>query len=497
MQAPAPDEGALIGGKYRLERVIGEGGMGTVYAACHELLDVQVAVKVLSAELTRQPGIIARFLREARAVARLKSEHVARVMDVGTYEGQPFIVMELLEGEDLDRRLQRGPLPISDACDFVLQTLEAMAHAHAIGIVHRDLKPANLFVTTPPDGREVLKVLDFGIAKLTHAVQANGARSGGLTGQQSTLGSPSYMAPEQVRALPEIDHRADLWAVGTILYELVTGRTAFGGSSVGDIFGAVLHSAVTPVRELRPDAPAGLEAVIERCLRRPVEERFADAAELAAAVAPFASGAWQGHVLRIGQTLARAGKTSDGEGARISKLGLESAALDAFGAEPGSGPRSARRPIFSPPRDSAPRVDFDLARTADELAPLRTPPPVSSSARPGRRASRALWAIPVAVVFGGGLVTALLLRSRAPVPVQPMQVSAAASPAPPPAQDVPPVETADSPAVEAPASAAASAATQPPHSAPGGVQKRTAPVKQPAAATPPSKDLPNVLRSPD
>src|SRR5882672_1418579 len=168
---PAPDSGELIAGKYRVERVIGEGGMGTVLAAWHELLDVRVAVKVLSAELSHQPEIIARFLREARAVARLKSEHVARVMDVGILgEGQPFIVMELLEGEDLEKWVQRGPLPVQQAADFILQALEAMAHAHAIGIIHRDLKPANLFVTVTPDGREVVKVLDFGIAKLTNAV---------------------------------------------------------------------------------------------------------------------------------------------------------------------------------------------------------------------------------------------------------------------------------------------------------------------------------------
>jgi serine/threonine-protein kinase len=137
-----------------VERVIGEGGMGTVLAACHELLDVPVAVKVLSAELSHEPGTIALFLREARAVARLKSEHVARVMDVGTLdEGQPFIVMELLEGEDLEKCVKRGPLPVQRAADFMLQALEAMAHAHANGIIHRDLKPANLFVTVTPDGQ--------------------------------------------------------------------------------------------------------------------------------------------------------------------------------------------------------------------------------------------------------------------------------------------------------------------------------------------------------
>lgn len=169
--------------------------MGTVLAARHELLDVRVAVKLLTPGLVRNRSLVDRFLREARAAARLKSEHVARVMDVGTLsEGQPYIVMELLEGEDLEHRLLRvDQVPIRDAVDCLLQALEAMAHAHAAGIIHRDLKPANLFVTSTPDGREVIKVLDFGIAKLTDAAtQGFGARSGALTDEHATLGSPSY-----------------------------------------------------------------------------------------------------------------------------------------------------------------------------------------------------------------------------------------------------------------------------------------------------------------
>jgi serine/threonine-protein kinase len=315
--------------------------MGTVLAAHHELLDVRVAVKLLSPQLVQNRSVVARFLREARAAARLKSEHVARVSDVGTLDdGQPYIVMELLEGEDLERRLQRlGRLAIRDAVDCMLQVLEAMAHAHAEGIVHRDLKPANLFVTCAPDGREVIKVLDFGIAKLTDASTPGvGSRSGVLTEEHSAIGSPSYMAPEQVRASREIDRRADIWALGTILYELVTGQVAFGGRSLGEIYAAVLHEKPTQLRVLRPDAPATLETVIARCLERDPNNRFPNVAQLALALAPLGSGAWAGHVARILQTVARAAKTGGPEAIHSRQFSagaetIDAGALDQVGVE--------------------------------------------------------------------------------------------------------------------------------------------------------------------
>ena len=293
--------------------------MGTVIAAHHELLDVPVAVKILSLDLAGKQTFVDRFLREARAVARLKSEHVARVMDVGTLPtGQPFIVMELLEGADLERRLLReGRLPVPEAADFALQALEAIAHAHSAGIVHRDLKPANLFITLCSDGREMVKVLDFGIAKLVdaQAVDREGRRTGSLTGDHAALGSPSYMSPEQVRDSGSIDHRADLWAMGTILYELVTGKPAFDGSSVGEIFGAILHSRPAPLSTRLPDPPPMFEEVIARCLEADRDRRWADAAQLARAIASFGSGAWSEVVARIEHTLARASKPVERESA--------------------------------------------------------------------------------------------------------------------------------------------------------------------------------------
>jgi serine/threonine protein kinase len=319
MAPPAPAIGELIAGKYRVRSLIGEGGMGTVLAAHHELLDVWVAVKLLSPQLVKNRSVVDRFLREARAAARLKSEHVARVTDIGTLVGgAPYIVMDLLEGEDLEQRLQRvGRIPIRDAVDFVLQALEGMAHAHAAGIIHRDLKPANLFATSTPDGREVIKVLDFGIAKLMDATpRGSGPRTGALTDEHATLGSPTYMAPEQVRGSRTVDHRADIWALGAILHELLTGQTAFGRQTVGEIFAAILHDAPAPLRTLCPEAPAQLEGVVARCLERDPTRRFAHVAELAHALVPFGSGAWTGHAARIQQTLARAGKANSDDGVR-------------------------------------------------------------------------------------------------------------------------------------------------------------------------------------
>jgi len=280
--------------------------MGTVLAAHHELLDISVAVKLLSPSFVRSGPMVERFVREARAAARLKSEHVVRVTDVGTLEsGQPYIVMELLQGEDLDQRRERfGKLPVKEVVDFALQALEAIAQAHATGIVHGDLKPANLFLAVLPDRREIVKVLDFGIAKLMAA--EGGVGTGSLTGEQA-LGSPSYMAPEQIRNASKVDHRADIWAVGVILYDLLTGHLPFRGDSVGEILGNVLVGKAPALRGLCPDAPAELEAAVDRCLQREPEKRFPNVYELASALAPHGSGAWSEYVERIAQTLARGG----------------------------------------------------------------------------------------------------------------------------------------------------------------------------------------------
>ena len=225
-------EGELIAGKYVVERVLGDGGMGVVVAAQHLELGERVALKFLRPEVAEIPEARLRFMREARAAARIKGERVARVLDVGTLDdGLPFIVMEHLEGKDLGRLLEtRGPLDVEDAVHYVLQACEAVAHAHAVGIVHRDLKPANLFLATSADGSPLVKVLDFGISKCTSVFART--LSPDLTTVNASVGTPGYMSPEQARDAGNVDVRADVWGLGAVLYELLAGKPAFDGDNV-------------------------------------------------------------------------------------------------------------------------------------------------------------------------------------------------------------------------------------------------------------------------
>ena len=242
-----PKVGDVLAGKYRLDRVAGEGGMGIVYAAEHLVLRHQVAVKVLHPESVGSESIVERFSREAQAAARIRSEHVARVLDAGSLEsGAPFLVMEFLEGCDLCELIElQKTFPVEEVADVMLQALEALAHAHSAGIVHRDLKPANLFLTCRPDGGNIIKVVDFGISK---SVKASPDEKK-LTGH-AVLGSPVYMSPEQLRNAKEIDGRADLWSLGIVAYEMLTGRVPFDGDGVGEIFAAILEQEPIPVVEL-------------------------------------------------------------------------------------------------------------------------------------------------------------------------------------------------------------------------------------------------------
>jgi tRNA A-37 threonylcarbamoyl transferase component Bud32 len=289
--------GEVLAGKYRIDRVLGVGGMGVVVAATHLQLDQRVALKFMLPEALQVPLLLERFAREARAAVRLKSDHVARVLDVGTLEsGSPYMVMEYLEGHDLGSMIEtRGALPVETAVDFVLQACDAVAEAHSVGIVHRDLKPRNLFVTQRNDGRALVKVLDFGIAKHT----ASSGVDLSLTKTTDVIGSPNYMSPEQLRASKSTDERSDIWALGVILYELLTGGLPFNAESVTQLIAMVLSDDPRPIREVRTDVPADLERVIERCLRKDPAARFASVAELAAALEPFAPPDTRGLATRI------------------------------------------------------------------------------------------------------------------------------------------------------------------------------------------------------
>jgi serine/threonine-protein kinase len=283
-----PRPGDVIASKYRIEGVLGTGGMGVVLSARHVQLGQSVAIKLMTTGLgdDRRDEAVARFLREGQAAAGLPTDHVVRVYDVGTLDnGAPFMVMELLRGADLGQILEsRGRLPIPDVVEYVLQACDAIEHAHAQGIVHRDLKPSNLFVTTRSDGTPHVKVLDFGISKALHG---DAELKGGLTSTRSVLGSPFYMSPEQLRDAKAIDHRTDIWALGVILHELLSGEPAFQGDTLPGVAAAIAADSPAPMQTLRPEVPRGLEACILRCLEKSPKNRFQSVRELMNALAVY------------------------------------------------------------------------------------------------------------------------------------------------------------------------------------------------------------------
>lgn len=277
--------GEVLAGKYRILRVLGAGGMGIVLAAEHIKLHQMVAIKLVRPGVIDGTIAVERFLREARAAVNLRSEHVARVFDVGTLEdGSPYMVMEYLEGADLACVLFRdGPLSVEDVATYVIQACEALAEAHAAGIVHRDLKPSNLFLARAVDGTPLVKVLDFGVSKV-----ASTRGTQGLTRTAAVMGSPLYMAPEQMQSARSATARSDIWALGVVAYELLTKHLPFEAESMPELCLKVVNAPPVPPRVHRPDVPVAVEAIILRCLDKDPARRFRDAGELAAALAPFA-----------------------------------------------------------------------------------------------------------------------------------------------------------------------------------------------------------------
>jgi serine/threonine protein kinase len=439
--------GQVLAGKYRVDRVLGAGGMGVVVEAHHLALDSKIAIKFLTPEVQGNAEAVARFAREARVAAKIRSEHVTRVLDVGMLDtGAHYIVMELLDGMDLRQWLTRkGPLPVGEAVDFVLQASEAIAEAHDLGIVHRDLKPANLFCVRRPNGSQCIKVLDFGISKMSSLGDSGGGLS--MTGTATVMGTPFYMSPEQMDSARNTDGRTDIWALGVILFELLTGQLPFSGESLPQVCMSVTSRPAPSVRALRADVPPELEAAIHKCLEKDRTKRFQTVGDLCDAVAPFAAvldsrsarGRPEGSTLMASPTafdeagLSQApdmesirgfGKTARGVPGRnlrvavamavgaIATLGLISALL--ITGTP--GPRSAASPGVDPlpslgtASSSPPAVTKPVATAApatgepsqpattvaEELPPAPAPPASATTPRQEPKAPRAHDVVPVA-----------------------------------------------------------------------------------------------------
>jgi serine/threonine protein kinase len=279
--------GTIVGNKYRIDGLLGAGGMGVVLSATHLELDAPVAIKVVREDLAENEAVVASLLFEARVAARMRGSHIVRVLDVARLEtGAPYIVMERLQGSDLATVLaERRTLSVTDAVSYLLQACEGLGEAHQLGLIHRDLKPENLFLATTPEG-VVLKILDFGISKdIGRSIQAGNRPT--LTKAGSPVGSPYYMSPEQMCASPKLDARADIWSLGAILFEFVTGRCPFQAGTPSLLCSKVMIEPAPSLLTYASTAPAQLDAIVQRCLQKEPTDRFQTVTELALALRDF------------------------------------------------------------------------------------------------------------------------------------------------------------------------------------------------------------------
>lgn len=408
-------EGTLVDDKYAIEGVLGVGGMGAVLAATHLELELPVAIKVVRPELEGEPSIVARLLCEGHAAAQIRSEHVTRVLDVGRLpRGAPYVVMERLEGLSLDRVLElRGPLPLAETVDAVVEACEALADAHAAGIVHRDLKPANLFLARRHDGTELVKLLDFGISKSPRA-----RRERSLTDPHLALGSPSYMAPEQVKAAGDLDAGADIWALGAILFELLTGRMLYEETDTAVLQASILLEEPPALRAHRPDLPRAVDRAVRRCLMKDRRARHPDVAALASELAPFGSERSRASLQRIARVhalplpLPHAPATFASQSARLRWAGAAAAlaaatSLVVFAVAARPAPLERAAPALADTVEAAsgaalsrplpePVVTAEPTVAAIDLHPIEAalPPPRPRPAAASEPERRPLWARP-------------------------------------------------------------------------------------------------------
>ena len=412
-----PAIGDVIAGKYRVESVVGSGGMGVVLCATHLELGQRVAIKVLTVpeEDARRDEARERFLREGRATAALVSDHVVRIYDVGTLSsGAPFMVMELLRGQDLARTLQQGgPLAVELACDCVRQASDAISCAHAHGIVHRDLKPSNLFLTQRSDGSPLVKVLDFGISKTTGSELE--PLTGNLTETRSVLGTPFYMSPEQVRDAKKVDVRTDIWSLGLILHELLSGSPAFEGTTLPGVCAAIAADPPAALRLKRPEVPIEVEAIVLKCLEKDPNRRFQSARELYNRLTPWTGRAESGLPSPLSDATIRSSSlpfdlTELRDGSTVA-LGPASSADSGTLASAGFAQSGERVVGSTVPAHS--KFDSTLTEVAPDKPPVAVVAAAPSGPGLGKPATIALGA---SAVLGLGLIIAWSLASGSAAP---------------------------------------------------------------------------------
>jgi serine/threonine-protein kinase len=444
--------GDVVAGKYRVERTLGAGGMGVVVAATQLELDRSVALKFLLPRVLERRDLVARFAREARVAAKLQSEHVARVLDVGALdEDTPFIVMEYLDGEDLARLLTaRGPLSCKQAVGYVLEAAEAVAEAHALGIVHRDLKPANLFLAKRTSGPPLIKVLDFGLSKFSElASQEN------VTSVNGIFGTPAYMSPEQLWSSRTADARSDIWSLGVVLYELLTAQCPFPHERMPELIAAILHAPAQPIDEWRDDVPPELAAIVLQCMEKDPGQRFANVALLAEALVPFGPPSSERSAERIALMLgsARADEAPTELAPPVPPPWKDS---DAARRKPPSKPS---RPGSGSPIEAAPTLKVASGDTS--VAPVGRP---SGASLPSRRKTAVTWTLTVlafaslAALAGSVVVTAPTHN----VTIVPPSALVAPVPAPAPPPSAPSTLTEAVPAAPKPSIDVPSSAPPPP-----------------------------------
>ncbi|MGZ3452043.1 MAG: serine/threonine protein kinase [Polyangiales bacterium] len=445
---PSVRPGDVVGGKYRVERVLGAGGMGCVVVARHVRFDDRVALKVLHEEIAERPDVVERFLREGRAARQIRSEHVVQVTDVDLLDnGAPYLVMEYLDGSDLAAILhKRGQLPVETVLEWVLQACEALAEAHTRGIVHRDLKPANLFLTKRSDGSACVKVLDFGISKIADPYN----EAPNLTQTANMVGTPIYMSPEQLRVAKDVDARADIWSLGVILFELLAGKPPFKADTLASLALMIALDEPASLREVRPDVPEELALVIGKCLAKERDQRYSNVGELAMALAPFAPARARISIERIGRVTGLVSRSTMPPPSEQANLPVPSIELSPLSNQPTvASPSQENQKPISLDLESVPPRSPSSGKELPKVVPTDASPAVStiggttlgateSSARArlvpwiAGGALIALSGAALLIFFGGGSAPTKAPASS-PSPVPTVTATEEPPPAPPPA----------------------------------------------------------------